>query len=527
MATGIFFFDKFLSDESVSHVFCLFVPLVIVLIVLGLRKSEKQSRKHIFGIMASVCFFLLGGVLVLNERSDVEYKWNDKECLYYGKLLTTPEDKGKSLCSTVNIISGIAVEDSSLCYINRDVLLYWLKDSTVNDIKCGDKVVFYSRISEPVSDIDFMGFDYRHYLLTKGISGTGFVFPSNMMYESCERVASFKERALQCRDSIVRIYSGWKLDDENMAVISALTIGDKSGLSPELKAMYSAAGTSHVLALSGLHIGIFSAILYILLWPLKKIRNGSLLQSVIVAMVLWTFAFVSGLSPSVVRAVTMCTLYLMASLLVENGLSGLYSLTFTAFIMLLYQPLYLFDISFQLSFVAVFSIILFFPYFNSLVKCKNKILKYIWGILVVSISAQLGTLPLILFYFGSFPTYFLIANLIVSPLAVCILSLTLASLLLMWVPYVGDFCIYALNMSTRFLNSSMSYICGMEGSQITSIHVNDLQMVILFVLTGCFYLYLQRRRAIHIIMMLCTIIARIVRLRRKRRIRRNLGEFIA
>lgn len=501
LAAGIFFFDSFLPDITSSHLLYILLPLFLLLSLFGFVKNRRKSAGAYWGLLASFCFFIAGGYIVLEERNGIEYNWSDTDTMYYGVVESIPEEKGKSMCATVNVIGYIGKEDSLLYRIDRNILLYWMEDSISEKIECGNEVMFYTRISEAVSDEEFMGFDYRRYLFTKGISGTAFVFPSDIVFRN-SKVSSVKNSALQYRDNIVDIYSGWNLAPDNLAVVSALTIGDKSELTDELKNMYSTAGTSHVLALSGLHIGILSAILYILLWPLKRIRNGSLLQSVIVSAVLWAFAFISGLSPSVVRAVTMCSLYLLASLLVENGLSGLYSLTVTAFIMLLYQPLYLFDISFQLSFIAVFSIIIFFPIFNSFLKTGNKALKYVWGMISVSMAAQLGTMPLILYYFGSFPTYFLLANLIVSPIAVCVLSLTLASIVLYGFPLVGALCVFALDFCTGFLNSSMNWICSLEGAKIGSLYVNELQMVILFILIASSYLWIKVKKPIWIISML-------------------------
>lgn len=299
--------------------------------------------------------------------------------------------------------------------------------------------------------------------------------------------------ALRCRDVVSAMFRSWDMDEDELAVVSALTIGDKSELTPELKAVYSGAGTSHVLALSGLHVGILSCILYFLLWPLRKLKGGKAIQSVVVAVALWIFAFISGLSPSVVRAVTMCTLYLVASVVVENGFCGFFSLSLTAFIMLLYNPMYLFDISFQLSFVAVLSIILFYPVISGWIKSSNRLVRYIWNAMSVSLAAQLGTLPLILYYFGTFPTYFLMANLVVGVLAYCILSLTIASLVCSFIPVVGDLCIWLLESVTKVLNGSMLFVHGLEGAQITSLYFNQIQVLFAFVLLCLLYVFLKKK----------------------------------
>lgn len=164
------------------------------------------------------------------------------------------------------------------------------------------------------------------------------------------------------RERIVATYRSWGLKGDILAVASALTVGDKAELTRELKATYSAAGASHVLALSGLHIGILTMILSWLLYPLRRIRGGKWMIGVCLVSFLWGFAFLSGLSASVVRAVTMFTVYTLASVVSEERFSGFSALSLAAFLMLVYQPMYLFDISFQLSFVAVFPFFCFILY---------------------------------------------------------------------------------------------------------------------------------------------------------------------
>ena len=495
MAAGIFFFDSFLPDMSVwPLLFVLFVSLFILLLS-SILKFKKNFLNYSIGFVISACFFLIGGILVILERNNIEYEWDNSKSCYYGVVETSPEVKGKTLCSEVKVEAGISPKGDVSEVIDRNILLYFIPDSSAYIPRCGDNIVFYSSISKPVSDSEFMGFDYSRYLFTKGISGTAFAFSGNWKAVDVEHPSSIRHTALRCREAVSGIFRSWEMDDDVLAVVSALTIGDKSELTQELKAVYSAAGTSHVLALSGLHVGILSGILYLLLWPLRKVKRGRIIQSFVVAAALWIFAFISGLSPSVVRAVTMCTLYLVASVLVENGFCGFFSLSLTAFIMLLYNPLYLFDISFQLSFIAVLSIILFFPVISVWVKSGNRIIGYVWNVISVSIAAQLGTLPLILYYFGTFPTYFLMANLLVAPLAIIILSLTLASLLLSFIPVVGEICISLLEMFTMFLNSSMQFVQSIRGAQITSVYFNELQVLLAFMFLASLYMFFRKRCA--------------------------------
>ena len=152
-----------------------------------------------------------------------------------------------------------------------------------------------------------------------------------------------------------------------------------------------------------------------------------------------------------------------------------------------FHPFYLFDISFQLSFVAVYSILLFYPLFSRLWVAPNRFCRYVWNTLALSMAAQLGTFPLVLLYFGAFPTYFLLANLIVAPLSACILGGAMSALALFSVPVLGDCAVWFLRFSTNLLNDSMRMVQQLYGSQLTSLYLSEVQLVILFLLLGLVY----------------------------------------
>jgi ComEC/Rec2-related protein len=229
-----------------------------------------------------------------------------------------------------------------------------MPDSLSSPLACGDSVCFYAKVSRPFSEKELTGFDYGDYLLRKGISGTALAYAGNWRCTGKPHSLSFMQRAKVCQQKVVDVYQSWGLEEDVRAVVSALTIGEKSELTPELKAVYSAAGASHVLALSGLHVGIFSCILLWLFYPLTYLKHGRKMLALLVVCLLWGFAFISGLSSSVVRAVVMYSLYTLASFCLEERFSGMHSLVLAAFLMLVYNPFFLFDISFQLSFVADF-----------------------------------------------------------------------------------------------------------------------------------------------------------------------------
>lgn len=485
LATGIFLSEGLWAEHlSVSALFfCLLCAFagVVVLYWVG-----RYRFRFLFGAMACLSMVSLGMLWSLLRVEQVRYDWPEEEQVYIALVEDIPQPKKKTLQTKVRVLARQDTLSDRWIAVDRSVLLYWMPDSLQETPTLGDRICFQANIGRPASAALLTGFDYGRYLEVQGVSGTAVAFRGDWIRLPRTGELSFRQRALFIREAIVEKYRAWGLKDEVLAVVSALTVGDKSELTPELKATYSAAGVSHILALSGLHIGILAMILTMLLYPLRYVRGGKTGTALAVVCLLWGFAVMTGLSPSVVRAVTMFTLYIIASLLVEDRFSGGHALVLAAFLMLLYQPLYLFDVSFQLSFTAVLSIILFYPIFSAKT-VRNKPVRYVWNTMAVSLAAQLGTLPLVLYYFGAFPTYFLLSNLVVTPLAVCILGIALLALCLEALMGVGGLLMTCLKIVVVGLNETMTWVQGLAASQFTSIHYSEGQVVLSFLLITAFY----------------------------------------
>ena len=292
-----------------------------------------------------------------------------------------------------------------------------------------------------------------------------------------------KERALQWREGLLQRYRQVAENDEQYAVLAAMTLGDKSALTKELRNTYSVAGASHILALSGLHLSI----IYMLLSMLTLGRRRQMLAQIIVVLGIWAYALLTGLSVSVVRSATMISLYAVFSLGGRRR-SPFNLLCFTAMLMLLINPKTLFDIGFQLSFLSVAAILLFMPLFDLFkpkVVRRFPLFNWIWGLMAVSTAAQLGVTPLIAYYFGRFSTYFLLTNLIVVPFATLILY---GALVVMVVPAVGT----VLARVVQCLNNILSWLSQLPGASIEGLHPSVLQTVLCYVLVLLFYILLRK-----------------------------------
>lgn len=504
LATGIFLSDVFALDGTYLYALC-FVFVLSVLLSSIFYFSKTYRIRFLFGISVSLSFLLLGGILFVISLENIHHEWDSDKAVYVASVCDIPRVKGKTIQATVNVEKVKDVATGSWKPVNKQILLYWMPDSMQPPLQCGDRMCFRAHVGMPMSDADFTGFDYGQYLQRQGISGTAIVYSGYWRKLLQPSTPTFKMQALMLREQIVKKFRTWSLEDDVLAIISALTVGDKSKLTREIKATYNAAGVSHILALSGLHIGILSMILSWLFYPLRRVCGGKWIASFLIVGLLWGFAFLSGLSPSVIRAVTMFSAYVVASIFSEDRFSGFSALTLTAFIMLIYQPMYLFDVGFQLSFMAVLGIFLFYPLIDSLFVVRNKIVAYLWNIISLSLAAQLATLPLILYYFGTFPVYFLLSNLVVAPIAVFILSATLLALALGVFPVAANFVVQGLDFAVRTLNEVMEQIQYWSGAQITSAYLSVWQAWLLAVAIVTLWRYVVCRSARRLIVFLLTV----------------------
>ena len=276
------------------------------------------------------------------------------------------------------------------------------------------------------------------------------------------RIERTQQYFLNQRNILLQRLETAGLSDNQYAVVAAMALGDKSSLTKDLKETYSMTGASHILALSGLHLGIIYALLSLLVVG----RRWQMITQVAIILSIWAFVFLTGMSTSVVRSAIMLTVYALLAIGHRQKMS-VNTLAFTAIVMLLVSPQALFDVGFQMSFMAVFSILLFTPLFyrpfSSEYLMTHRLVKWLWGMVAVSIAAQIGVAPLIAYYFERFSCFFLLTNFIVIPAATLILYLSLTTLL---IPSIG----VVLASIVGLLNTTLLYISTIPGATIDGLH---------------------------------------------------------
>ena len=464
-------------------------PVGIALLAVAYAVSRRTARWGIFSAAAFLVIFAFGASLTGARLERVEYtSAPDGEPSVCQVLLTEKPEIKKNSLSFRAVLQGEVRGDTLLPDRKEHrFLLYFPKDSAAFTLRRGDVLLVSARFTPPVNNGNPDEFDYARYLLHKEISGTAYIDAGQWKVTGHESGLTLRQRALDYREKVVEYYRRLGLDGDELAVFSALTVGDKELLDEEIVETYSVAGASHVLALSGLHVGFIYALLFFLCAPLWK--RWPFLKSFLLPLMLlplWSYAFFTGLSSSVVRAVVMCSLFAL-SLLQKHKPMPLNTLAVTAFGMLLFNPFWLFDIGFRLSFAAVAAIVLLQPKLYGLWSTDNRLLKAAWGLATVCIAAQAGTAPLVIFSFSRFPTHFLLTGLWIVPCVSLIMYAAVLLFVLTPFPVLQHLLVEAVGTLIHLQNTLLHGIEHLPFASIERIWIDGWELLLfyLFLLWMC------------------------------------------
>ena len=328
-------------------------------------------------------------------------------------------EKLKSNIFNQRYVASVDQIDNTKC--SGEILLNIKKDSLHHSFIIGNRLQIQGDLHHNSRPKNPNQFDYGSYLRNKQIYGQLYADATDIKVSTLVK-KDIWYYAAQIRNTIIDNLrrDGFHSTELNVAV--ALILGQQQDISPDIIKDYQFAGAVHILSVSGLHIGFILLFVTFLLKPFPNNRKGSLLKLFVILSSLWLFGILAGLSPSVVRSVTMFSFVAIGQHL-RRSVNIYQTLLVSILLILLVQPAFLFDVGFQLSYLALFFILWFHPVLSKIWEPKNKISKYIWDILSVSFAAQIGTLPLSLYYFHQFPGLFFITNLVIIPLTGFIMGL--------------------------------------------------------------------------------------------------------
>ncbi|PRX45667.1 ComEC/Rec2 family competence protein [Salegentibacter salegens] len=384
------------------------------------------------------------------------------------------------------------------------ILLSISKDSIESKLEPGIKLLVPNELKNIAEPLNPYRFNYRNYMQKQRVE-------KQLQLNKAEiQILPHTEKRLltnisNFRERLIQNLFETKFNKDELAIMQALLLGQRQDISKEIYEEYAAAGAIHILAVSGLHVGIILLILNWLFKPLNLLRNGLILKTLLLIVLMWGFAILAGLSPSVVRAVTMFS-FIAIGMQMRRKTSVLNSLFISLFILLLINPYFIFQVGFQLSYLAVFAIVTIQPKLFKLWKPRFKITKYFWGLLSVSIAAQIGVLPLSLFYFHQFPGLFFLSNLVVLPVLGIILGLGILVIVLAFLNFLPDFLANTYGKLISLMNQFIGWIAEKEEFVFTDIHFNIWQNLSAYLLIFFFILLIYQKSFKNLVFFLCGIL---------------------
>lgn len=415
--------------------------------------TVKYKIRWIQGMAVYLLFLCLGAFLVLAKDIKNNDQWVGNARTDSTTFLVTLQEplveKAKSYKAEATID---AIQFSGNWKpVSGRLLIYISKDSLLPNLQYGSQLLFKKPLQEIKNSGNPGNFDYRQYNAFKDIYHQVFLKPDDYVIAATTNKNRFKDWLFNVRSKVIATLQQHIHEDRESGVAEALLIGFRDDLDKDLVQAYSNTGVVHIIAISGLHLGMIYGALVLLLQPFKKTKWIRIAKPIIILVVLWIFSLLAGGVPSILRSAVMFTFIVIGEAFDRK--SSIYNtLASSAFVLLVINPYYLWDIGFQLSYIAVLSIVTFSVPVYNLVYLSNKALDFIWRLSSVTLSAQVLTLPIIFYSFHQFPNYFLITNCIIVPLSSIALFAELGILIFSFFPSLGalvgkctEFIIWIMN----------------------------------------------------------------------------------
>lgn len=407
-------------------------------------------------------------------------------------LLEKPVEKNRSFKADAKVVG--VIRHDSVHSASGQIIIYFKKDSSVSALKAGDQLLFGKTVQEIKNSGNPGSFDYRQYALFNGITHQVYLTEMDFVVLDKPAEATAGLWLYQTRASILAILKKYIHGPKELGLAEALLIGYRDDLDKELLQSYSNTGVVHVIAVSGMHLALVFWLLNILLQPLLRNKHTKWLHPVLILCILWLFTLLAGGAASVVRAAVMFSFILLGKTFGRNA-SVYNTLAASAFFLLCYNPYWLWDAGFQLSYAAVLSIVIFYKPIYNLFFVQNPLLNSVWQLCAVSIAAQILTTPIAAYLFHQFPVYFLITNLLAVPISSFVLIGELLLVLLSPLSSVATFIGNILSWTIWWMNSIIENLGRYPFSIWKGLNLSILQVILLYlVIIGFAFGWMQKRK---------------------------------
>lgn len=473
----------------------LLISLIIFLVLFSFLyfiEQHKNTKTILFGLSAYLLIVTIGSI-----------------SLYFHQESSNPNLYSKIDFKKINKVEGLVISElkpnafytkyvMQIHVFNNQkssgkILLYFSKKNK-KTLSIGDKIITNTKVSPILKNYNPYGFDYANYMENQNIFHQIKCFENT--YFIGNKVKNTSYYIYKIRQKLMSSFDVHHFSIKTKSIINALLFGQKQELDQSIMNDYKNAGVIHILAISGLHIGIIYGFLNFFFGFLNRIKNGKTIKLAAILFLLWLFALISGMSASVTRAVLMFSIIAFGNFL--NTRNSIFNAIATSFlILLIYNPLYLFDVGFQLSYAAVLAIVLFQPFYGKFYFNKHKTTIYVSNLFLVSMAAQLGVLPLMLLYFKQVPTLFLLANLVAIPAATLVLITGIITLIsnFLFTPVALLFG-KIITLIVTFMNNYIQWLAGFEPFIIKNVSFTSVLAFLLYgiLITFIYWMYQPKNK---------------------------------
>ncbi len=475
-----------------------FLTLFLVFAFYFSRAKLAFSGRYFFGLFLFIGLVLFGSILLF-VRDDSHYPNHFKnfslEHLQIGGRVVKLQTDEQFMKLTLKAEQASSPSEKWTKSCTGNLLVYFPVDASSSNVDRGDYLRIKSRIQPILENKNPHAFDFARYWHLKNLHYQTFPKEEEWSKVKGRNRPSLLNRANHIRKKLLKVLRVYLPTQNEFGVGAALILGEKSDLRPNIREAFAETGSMHILAVSGLHTGlVFLLVNFLLGFIYWKKRWWRWLKAIILLLSIWSFALVTGASPSVLRSATM-----FSFIIVGNAMSraaNIYNvLAASAFCLLIYEPQMLFEPGFQLSYLAVTGIVYFQPRIYKWWFISNKIGDYAWRLTSVSIAAQIMTLPLSLLYFHQFPLYFWLSGLVVIPAAVIILPLGFALFIVHAIPLLGWGVGQLLYGIIWLLNSIIFQINALPYGLVKGIWISGFVAFLLYLLIGSMMGFLETKKA--------------------------------
>ena len=467
--------------------------LLIVLLIFYFIAKKQFFSSIWFGVFSFLVMVSIG-VLATSFHNQKNFKNHyTKVAIIKNDSLNTITFRIREVLKSGNYYDKYIID---LLEINQEkvigkTLLNIQKDTLFSPLKVDDIYVGRTDFKNLIDPLNPHQFNYKKYLEKKYIYHQLFTSNEALLVSKAKAKTLFG-LADNIRQHINKKLKPYNFKPDELAIINALLLGQRQNISEAIYTSYTHAGAIHILAVSGLHVGIILLILSFIFKPLEQFKHGKLIKTILLVSMLWSFALIAGLSASVTRAVTMFSIVAIA-LNLKRPTNIYNTLAISLFVILLIKPLFIFDVGFQLSYLAVFAIVIIDPYLYSFWKPKYWVTDKLWHTFTITISAQFGIIPISLYYFHQFPGLFFISNLIIIPFLGLILGFGILVILLALLNLLPQFVADSFGYIISAMNGFVSWVSKQEAFLFKDISFNLLLVITSYLLIISFFRLIFKR----------------------------------